>query len=51
MKYYYYYSKKDPLVEKLDKVLALSRLGAAQWFAKRKRLSLKAFLNIYKITK
>jgi len=49
MKYYHYYSKRDLLEEKLGKTLALSRLGAAKWFAKRKQLTLKQFLNIYSI--
>jgi len=46
-----YYSKRDIDKEPLGKYYGTSRLKAAQWFANRKRLTLKQFLNIYKITK
>jgi hypothetical protein len=51
MKIYYYYSRRDITEERLGKVLATSRLRAAQTFAHRKDLPLKTFLTIYSISK
>jgi hypothetical protein len=51
MRIYYYYSRVDNSREKLGKTTALSRLRAAQIFARRKDLPLKTFLTIYSISK
>lgn len=46
---YGYYSKIDKNKEIISKTIALSRLQAAKFFALRKRLTLKEFLNIYSV--
>lgn len=51
MKLYGFYSRVDPNQEVISKVVALSRLRAAQYFAKKKEIPLKFFLGIYAITK
>ena len=48
---YYFYSKLDSTQEPISKTLASSRLGAAKYFASRKRLPLKSFLKIYSISR
>jgi hypothetical protein len=51
MKVYTYYSRRDKSKEMLDKVVDVSRLNAAKYFAKRKALELKDFLTIYDVAK
>ena len=51
IKTYYYYSKIDSKQEKLNTIIAPSRLSAAKLFAQIKRLDLKSFLTIYSISK
>lgn len=48
---YYFYLKLDKTREPINRVVALSRLKAAQHFAARKALDLKAFLAIYGISR
>jgi len=48
---YYFYSKSDKTKEPINKIFALSRIKAAQHFAARKALDLKAFLAIYGISR
>ena len=48
---YYFYSKADPKQEPINKVIAISRMSAAKYFAARKRLLLKPFLTIYGVSK
>ena len=48
----YFYSKNDPNKEPIGRFdNGESRLLAAQYFANRKRMSLKNFLNIFSISK
>lgn len=51
MKKYSYYSRWCNDCEQLGTVVELSRLKAARYFAKRKQLSLKDFLRLFKISK
>jgi hypothetical protein len=51
MRMYSFYSKRDDKKEKLGTIPHVSRLQAAKFFAERKQLSLKSFLNIYTISK
>lgn len=51
MKMYSFYAKNDQKKEKLGTTPHQSRLLAAKYFAERKRLQLKTFLDIYTITK
>lgn len=51
MKSYGFYSRVDKTQEIISKTIALSRLRAAEYFAKKKAMSLKSFLKIYAITK
>jgi hypothetical protein len=44
---YGFYLKYDPKQEIINKIIAFSRLSAAEVFAKRKCLDLKSFLEIY----
>jgi hypothetical protein len=46
---YGYYSKYDENQEILGKNRNISRLNAAKYFSARKVLTLKQFLNIYKV--
>lgn len=48
---YYFYSKLDSNQEPISKTLASGRLAAARYFAARKQLDLKAFLQIYSISR
>jgi hypothetical protein len=48
---YYYYSKSDQSEEAVSKVFTTSRLAAANHFANRKNLPLKAFLRIWSVSK
>jgi hypothetical protein len=48
---YYFYSRSDKTREPINKVVALSRIKAAQYFADRKSLDLKAFLVVYGISR
>lgn len=50
-KKYYFYAKNDINQESISRVLATNRLSAAKYFAARKKLSLKSFLNIYSISR
>jgi hypothetical protein len=51
MKSYGFYSRSDINQEIVAKTKAMSRLKAAEYFAKKKAMSLKSFLKIYAITK
>lgn len=48
---YYFYSKSDTKKEPISKVIAVSRMAAARYFASRKRLLLKQFLMLYGVSK
>ncbi len=48
---YYFYSRADPKQEPVSKIVAISRMSAAKYFASRKRLSLRQFLTIYGVSK
>lgn len=48
---YYFYSRIDNSQEPISKTWATSRMAAAQYFAQTKRLSLKAFLSVYAISR
>lgn len=48
---YSFYSRNDQSQESISSTLASGRLAAAKYFAARKRLSLKQFLNIYAISR
>lgn len=48
----YYSSRRfDSYDESIDSIISPSRLLAAKYFAKRKRLSLKDYLKIFKVSK
>jgi hypothetical protein len=51
MKSYGFYSRADNTKEVISKTLSTSRLRAAEYFAKKKAMTLKSFLKIYTITK
>ena len=51
MKLYGFYAHVDKNQEVISKTIALSRLRAAEYFAKKKAMTLKSFLKIYTITK
>ena len=51
MKSYAFYSRSDANQEVIAKTVATSRLRAAEYFAKKKAMTLKSFLKIYTITK
>jgi hypothetical protein len=44
---YGFYSKQDETKETIGRTVDVSRLGAAKYFASRKHLSLKQFLQIF----
>ena len=50
-KKYYFYVKNDWQQEPISRIIASSRLAAAKYFAERKNLTLKDFLNIYSISR
>jgi len=50
-KKYYFYAKNSFDQEPISKTLASSRLAAAKYFAERKNLKLKSFLNIYSVSR
>jgi len=50
-KKYYFYAKNNWEQEPIGKVLASSRLKAANYFAARKNLTLKSFLSIYSVSR
>lgn len=50
-KKYYSSSRIDPYGESIDSIISPSRLLAAKYFAKRKRLSLRDYLKIFKVSK
>jgi len=51
MKKYFFYSKSDKSKQPISKIEANSRLSAAKYFSKVKGLSLKSFLNLFKVSK
>lgn len=51
MKRYYFYSRYDKNQEPINKCYALSRYNAALYFADQKRLTLKAFLSVYTVSR
>ena len=51
MKKYNFYSKTDPKHEVISSTVSDSRLLAATYFSKLKRLSLKQFLSIFTLSK
>jgi hypothetical protein len=51
MRSYGFYARSDANQEVISKTVALSRLRAAEYFAKKKQMLLKSFLKIYAITK
>lgn len=51
MKSYGFYSRADNTKEVISRTIAISRLRAAEYFAKKKAMPLKSFLKIYTITK
>ena len=48
---YYSSSRIDLYGESIDSIISPSRLLAAEYFAKRKRLSLRDYLKIFKVSK
>ena len=46
---YFYYSKNDSKKEPIDKVLTLDEKNALTYFANRKNMDEKTFINIYTI--
>lgn len=50
-KKYYSSSRVDPYEESMDSIISTSRLLAAKYFAKRKRLPLREYLKIFKVSK
>lgn len=50
-KKYYSSSRVDPYGESMDSIISTSRLLAAKYFAKRKRLPLREYLKIFKVSK
>jgi len=50
-KKYYFYAKNDWHQEPISRTLSSGRLEAAKYFAKRKNLTLKDFLNIYSVSR
>ena len=51
MKQYSYFGREDNTKEVISKTYAISRLQAANRFALIKRLTLKQFLKIFKVSK
>jgi len=50
-KRYYFYAKNDWQQEPISYTLSPNRLLAAKFFASRKNLTLKSFLNIYSVSR
>lgn len=50
-KTYYFYARNDWHQEPIAKTIATDRLAAAKYFAARKQLTLKQFLQIYSISR
>jgi len=50
-KRYYFYSRNDWQQEPIAKTIATDRLAAAKYFAARKSLPLKKFLELYSISR
>jgi hypothetical protein len=48
---YGFYSKLDPNQEIINRLINISRLNAAEYFAAKKQLDLKSFLKIYGVKK
>jgi len=44
-----FYIKTDPKQEIINRVVNISRLESAKYFAQKKQLSLKEFLKIYSV--
>lgn len=51
MNKFYFYSKLDRTQEPIGKCIALSRYKAAKYFALRKQLTLKSFLQVYSVSR
>jgi hypothetical protein len=51
MRKYTYYYRNDKNKEAINTIVAVSRIGAAKWFAAIKRLPLKEFLKLYSVSK
>jgi hypothetical protein len=51
MKKYTFHSRTDVTKETISTTIAMSRLGAAKYFAAIKRFSLKEFLKLYSVSK
>lgn len=51
MKKYFFYSKTDPKREAIAATVSDSRLSAARFFSRLKRLPLKNFLSIFTINR
>ena len=51
MKKFSFYFKEDNKKERISTVESSTRLTAAKYFAKIKRMKLKQFLSIWKITR
>jgi len=51
MAVYHMIIRDDPTRETISTTVALSRLRAAEYFAKRKGLPLRKFLQIFKVLK
>ena len=48
---YYFYTRLDKTEQPINKIVALSRIKAARYFAACKGLDLKAFLSIYGVSR
>ena len=46
---YGFYSRLDPNQEIINRIVNVSRLEAAKYFAQKKQLDLKSFLKIYSV--
>ena len=51
MKQYYFYSRKDKSQEPISRLIAMSRLAAAERFAIAKGMDLKTFLSIFAVSR
>ena len=51
MKRYCFFAKLDCDKEPINKSFFVSRIAAARYFAAQKKLSLKAFLKIYSVSR
>jgi len=51
VKKYYFYSKNDGQQEPISTTVISGRLNAAKYFAGRKNLPLKSFLELYSVSR